>query len=190
MATRGAPGRVAAFKSQLANNHSQNPGRMLLGSKTAVVVSAGLMDRTVKVRLWGKRWEKQVQKSFQVPSYALVHDPNNSIRQGDVISIASGWRASHHKRHIVRHIIAPHGPPIDERPPVPTEEELVAAYAKQREAKLERRTVLNEERRQKWEEEKGLRGQKKARMEEWERTRGKGKEETTKGPETSIEDVD
>lgn len=37
-------------------------GRMYKGSKTGVVVSAGLMDKTVKIKLWGQKWEKHVSK--------------------------------------------------------------------------------------------------------------------------------
>lgn len=42
--------------------HTGNAGRQMIGAMTGVVVSAGKMDKTVKVRLWGQRWEKHVQK--------------------------------------------------------------------------------------------------------------------------------
>ncbi|KAK8069296.1 hypothetical protein PG994_005912 [Apiospora phragmitis] len=105
------------------------------------------MDKTVRVRLWGQRWEKHVSKSFKYPHYHLVHDPSNSVRQGDVISIAAGWRSSSRKKHVVKHIIAPYGQPIDARPPVPTEEELKADYVAERVAKIKRREAAAEERR-------------------------------------------
>ncbi|KAK7976424.1 glutaminase [Apiospora arundinis] len=123
-------------------------GRMYKGSKTGVVVSAGLMDKTVKIKLWGQKWEKHVSKSFKYPHYHLVHDPSNSVRKGDVISIAAGWRASSQKKHVVKHIIAPYGTPIDARPPVPTEEELKAAYVAERVAKIERREAAAAQRRE------------------------------------------
>ncbi|KAI1848324.1 hypothetical protein JX265_008895 [Neoarthrinium moseri] len=165
-----------AVKSLAANvlAHASNTGRQIMGSKTAVVVSAGKMDKTVKVRLWGQRWEKHVQKvqqNFQVPSYMLVHDPNNSVRQGDVINISSGWRAAQHVRHVVRHIIAPYGPPIDERPPVLSQEELLEKYAAKREAKLERRAARHAERHAIRDQEKALRAEKRARWEAAERER-------------------
>ncbi|KAK8084584.1 hypothetical protein PG997_005855 [Apiospora hydei] len=140
-------------------------GRMYKGSKTGVVVSAGLMDKTVKIRLWGQRWEKHVSKVLiYLPIGSLllfrrplddiereepkIHDPANSVRKGDVISIAAGWRASSRKKHVVKHIIAPYGQPIDARPPVPTEEELKADYIAERVAKIERREAAAKEHRE------------------------------------------
>ncbi|RYO86700.1 hypothetical protein DL766_005814 [Monosporascus sp. MC13-8B] len=110
-----------------------------------IVVSAGKMDKTVKVRLGGIRYEPRVQKYFKVPRYKLVHDPCNSLRQGDVVAISPSWRESQHVRHVVKHIIAPYGPPIDGRPPVPTLEERLAERAAKRAAKDERRRLLREE---------------------------------------------
>ncbi|RYP70014.1 hypothetical protein DL769_005127 [Monosporascus sp. CRB-8-3] len=107
-----------------------------------VVVSAGKMDKTVKVRLGGMRYEPRY---FREPRYKLVHDPRNSLRQGDVVAISPSWRESQHVRHVVKHIIAPYGPPIDERPPVPTFEERLAERAAKRAAKDERRRLLREE---------------------------------------------
>ncbi|KAI0441800.1 hypothetical protein F4803DRAFT_551708 [Xylaria telfairii] len=101
-----------------------------------IVVSAGLMDKTVKVRLGGQRWEQRVHKWFKEPRYKLVHDPRNSLRQGDVVAITPSWRESQHVRHVVKHIIAPYGGiGIDERPPVPTIEERAAERIAQRQAK-------------------------------------------------------
>lgn len=71
----------------------------------------------------------------------MVHDPNDSLRTGDVVAITPGERNSKHKRHVVKHIIAPAGTPIEERPPVPTEEERWAAATAQAEAKLQRRAL-------------------------------------------------
>ncbi|KAI0098826.1 hypothetical protein GGR51DRAFT_576824 [Nemania sp. FL0031] len=107
-----------------------------------IVVSAGLMDKTVKVRLGGHRWEERVHKWFKEPRYKLVHDPRNSLRQGDVVAITPSWRESQHVRHVVKHIIAPYGGvAIDARPPIPTMEERAAERAAQRAAKDERRAL-------------------------------------------------
>lgn len=57
------------------------------------------------------------------------------------MSISSGWRTSKTKRHVVNRIIAPWGPPIDERPPVPTPEERLAAHAADRAKKLARKQL-------------------------------------------------
>ncbi|KAI1438179.1 nucleic acid-binding protein [Xylaria sp. CBS 124048] len=109
-----------------------------------IVVSAGLMDKTVKVRLEGQRWEQRVQKWFKEPRYKLVHDPANSLRQGDVVAITPSWRESQHVRHVVKHIIAPYGVAIEERPPIPSQEERTAWRLAKREAKTERRAFRRE----------------------------------------------
>ncbi|KAI0969111.1 hypothetical protein F4678DRAFT_440997 [Xylaria arbuscula] len=106
-----------------------------------IVVSAGLMDKTVKVRLGGQRWEQRVHKWFKAPRYKLVHDPANSLRQGDAIAITPSWRESQHVRHVVKHIIAPYGSGIEERPPVPSIEERAEQRIAQRAAKDERRAL-------------------------------------------------
>ncbi|KAI1809472.1 nucleic acid-binding protein [Poronia punctata] len=106
-----------------------------------IVVSAGLMDKTVKVRLGGMRWEQRVHKWFKQPRYKLVHDPRNSLRKGDVVAITPSWRESQHVRHVVKHIVAPYGPGIDERPPIPTMQERAAEKLKKRQAKDEWRAL-------------------------------------------------
>ncbi|KAG5927342.1 hypothetical protein E4U42_002341 [Claviceps africana] len=105
-----------------------------------VVVSAGLMQRTVKVRVGGQKWNKVVNKWFPEPKHHLVHDPNSSLRTGDVIAIVPGWPTSRRKRHVVKHIIAPFGSSIDERPPVPTLEERIADREAKKAVKEARRS--------------------------------------------------
>jgi small subunit ribosomal protein S17 len=104
-----------------------------------VVVSAGLMEKTVKVRVGGQKWNKIVNKWYTDPKHYLVHDPNNSLRSGDVVSIAPGWPTSQHKRHVVKHIIASFGESIEKRAPIPTLEELIADRDAKKLAKDERR---------------------------------------------------
>ncbi|QSZ28799.1 hypothetical protein DSL72_003304 [Monilinia vaccinii-corymbosi] len=94
----------------------------------AVVVSSGLMAKTVKY--------------FNATSHLLVHDPNSSLRTGDVISISPGWRTSKTVRHVVSSIIAPFGTPISERPPIPTAEERIAGR--------ERKLMAKDIRKGKW----------------------------------------
>lgn len=104
-----------------------------------VVVTAGLMQRTVKVRVGGQAWNGKLKKFFDDPKTFLVHDPNDSLRTGDVVAITPGYRRSKQKRHVVKHIIAPSGTPIEARPPIPTEEERWAADTARKAAKDERR---------------------------------------------------
>lgn len=80
-------------------------------------------------------------QNFQHFERHLVHDPNDSLRTGDIVSISSGWRTSKTKRHVVNRIIAPWGPPIEERPPVPTPAEREAAHAADRAKKVARKQL-------------------------------------------------
>ena len=75
------------------------------------------------------------QQSFSAPYNLLVGDPSASTRMGDVVSIQNGWRTGRIVRHVVSAIIAPMGPPLSERPPVPSEVERVAAAEAKRFAK-------------------------------------------------------
>ncbi|CAP49232.1 uncharacterized protein PODANS_5_5580 [Podospora anserina S mat+] len=111
--------------SSIAKNLAQlNSMREIHG----VVVTAGLIDKTVK--------------HFDDPKTYLVHDPANSLRQGDVIAISPGWRTSKSKRHVVKHIIAPGaGLPISARPPIPSAEELVRQRVVKKEAKEARKSL-------------------------------------------------
>lgn len=118
-----------------------------------VVVSAGLMQKTVKVRVGAQKWNKIINKWFAEPKHYLVHDPNSSLRTGDVVSIIPGWPTSQHKRHVVKKIIAPYGVPIEDRPPIPTLEELIAQREGKKEAKDERRASRRHQEEEKRKEE-------------------------------------
>ncbi|CAG7565336.1 unnamed protein product [Fusarium equiseti] len=144
-----------------------------------VVVSAGLMEKTVKVRVGGQKWNKIVNKWFADPKHYLVHDPNSSLRTGDVVSIVPGWPTSQHKRHVIKEIIAAHGVPVHERPPVPTMEERIAEYEAKKAAKDERRAARRQEEENKRQEEKRLENEsREARRLAWE-TQQKRKSETS-----------
>jgi len=99
---------------------------------TGVVVSAGKMKKAVKVQITQQEWNKKIRKHFPSTTTHLVSDPNSSLRTGDVVSIASGFRTSRNIRHVVSSIIAPFGPPVEARPPVPTASELLALRAQHR----------------------------------------------------------
>ncbi|KAF2652286.1 nucleic acid-binding protein [Lophiostoma macrostomum CBS 122681] len=104
-------------------------------SKVGVVVSAGKMSKAVKVRIAGQEWNKHIRKYFPSPRTYLVADPNSSLVEGDVVRIQSGWRTSKAIRHVVTAIVAPFGPPVEDRPPVLTEEQRMAERLKHRLAK-------------------------------------------------------
>ncbi|KAI1751122.1 hypothetical protein F4782DRAFT_531886 [Xylaria castorea] len=128
--------------NRLASEYLASGLRRATKEMHGIVVSAGLMDKTVKVRLGGQRWEQRVHKWFKEPRYKLVHDPCNSLRQGDVVAVTPSWRESQHVRHVVKHIIAPYGGVgIDERPPIPTMEERAAERVAKREAQAKRRAL-------------------------------------------------
>ncbi|KAH8819686.1 hypothetical protein F5884DRAFT_22471 [Xylogone sp. PMI_703] len=112
-----------------------NPTRSI----NAVVVSAGLMKKTVKVSVGEQKWNKHIRKYFNGTKHLLVHDPRSSLREGDIISIAPGWRVSKRVHHVVESIIAPFGEPIEARPPVPTYEERMAERIEKKRIKDERR---------------------------------------------------
>jgi hypothetical protein len=69
----------------------------------------------------------------------MVHDPSSSLREGDIVRIARGWRTSKHKRHIATEIVAAFG--VGPRPPLPQLEDLVVEKERRREEKRKRRTA-------------------------------------------------
>ncbi|KAI1496020.1 nucleic acid-binding protein [Biscogniauxia marginata] len=156
---------VLAAAATAATTAATTAARRAAKEFHGIVVSAGLMDKTVKVKLGGLRWEPRVQKYFKSRQYKLVHDPRNSVRQGDVVAITPTWRVSQHVRHVVKHIIAPYGEPIEARPAVPTLEERVAERQAKRAAKDERRAVIKEERaRARDEERAAIKARKAAKL--------------------------
>lgn len=68
----------------------------------------------------------------------LVNDPNDSVREGDIITMTPE-RHSKHVLHTVSAILAPFGIPLSERPPLLTQEEREQVYLQKRLRKLERR---------------------------------------------------
>ncbi|KAL8812603.1 MAG: hypothetical protein Q9223_001150 [Gallowayella weberi] len=113
------------------------PPKFLCG----VVVSAGRMMKAVKVRSVKQVYDKFLRKHYTAYQSHLVSDPNSSLRTGDVVRIAARPPASKHIRHVVTEIVAPWGPPAEERPPIPTLEELDAQYRAKRDAKAARKSA-------------------------------------------------
>lgn len=77
---------------------------------------------------------------FQTYRNHLVHDPNSSLATGDVVELHR-LRVSKQVEHVVARIVSPFGTPIEERPPIPTPDERLAAYKEKRFAKLRRRDL-------------------------------------------------
>lgn len=75
------------------------------------------------------------QKYYSEPKTLLVSDPTNSTREGDVVSLEGGRRISRHVRHVVAGVIAPMGPPMSARTPIPSAVERIAAVEAKRAAK-------------------------------------------------------
>ncbi|GAB7360907.1 hypothetical protein MBLNU230_g0893t1 [Neophaeotheca triangularis] len=103
-----------------------------------VVTSVGRMAKTVKVRIPSQRYEPRVQKYFADHKDYLVHDPNESLVEGDTVELHR-LKVSSAVDYIVAGIVAPFGKPVDQRPPLQTPDERLEAYKAKRFAKLERR---------------------------------------------------
>ena len=79
------------------------------------------------------------------PRY-LVSDPKNSLRMGDTIKFEP-WKSqtSDRIKHVVTEIVAPFWPPLDQRPPVPTEEERRAELGEKRRRRRVAKAASKEE---------------------------------------------
>lgn len=122
-------------KQQLAAPIRQYPYTL----KTGTVVSAGRMDRTVRVAHRHTTWDKQIGKFYPRVTTYLVSDPRNSLREGDVIEFSSGYPKGRRVHHVVERIIAPFGLSVEERPAVLSREERDMERSLKRAAKLQRR---------------------------------------------------
>ncbi|CAK4034756.1 nucleic acid-binding [Lecanosticta acicola] len=105
-----------------------------------VVVSAGKMQRTVRVRVAGQKWNKRIGKYYRSEENHLVHDPNSSLVQGDVVELHR-LRVAKTVGHVVASIVSPFGAPVEARPPIPTPDERLAAYKAKRFDKQKRREL-------------------------------------------------
>ena len=76
------------------------------------------MARTVRVQYSRTFYHAHLRKLFPTKRTHLVSDPNNSLREGDVIEFSSGCRTSKNVRHVVDRIVAPFGVGVEERPAV------------------------------------------------------------------------
>ncbi|KAL4763061.1 uncharacterized protein BDW70DRAFT_132873 [Aspergillus foveolatus] len=107
--------------------------------KKGTVVSVGRMDRCVRVEHRHTIWDDYLRKSYPKVTTFMVSDPQNSLREGDVIEFSSGYPKSRRVHHVVERIIAPFGEAIEDRPPVLSRAERDAIRLKKRMAKAARR---------------------------------------------------
>jgi ribosomal protein S17 len=101
------------------------------------------MDRTVRVSFRHRAWDRHIRKHYPKETHFLVSDPNNSLREGDVIEFSSGAPKSRRVHHVVERIVAPFGTPIEKRRPVLSREE----RDQERERKWAAKYLRREERR-------------------------------------------
>lgn len=81
-----------------------------------------------------------IAQNFRTYVRLLVHDPNNSLVEGDVVSLHR-LRVAERVRHVVASIITPFGIPVEDRPPIPTPDERLLAYKEKRFKRLYRRKL-------------------------------------------------
>ena len=84
-------------------------------------------------------WLKSMLKHFVTHKNLLVSDPTDATRTGDVVRIADEGQVSRRIHHVITEIVAPWGPPVDERPAVLSQEQRQAEKEDKHQRKLERR---------------------------------------------------
>lgn len=107
--------------------------------KAGTVVSVGRMQGTVTVLHRHNAWDKHIRKFYPQETRFLVADPQNSLREGDVIEFSSGAPKSRHVSHVVERIVTPFATPIQDRPAVLSREERQAQREQSWAAKYLRR---------------------------------------------------
>lgn len=87
-------------------------------------------------------WDKYLRKYYKGARHLLVHDPANSLREGDMIHVRTlAAQKTDTVRHVVHEILVPFGVDIADRPPVPSREELEVVDRERLAEKLERRLL-------------------------------------------------
>ena len=107
--------------------------------KKGVVASVGRMDRCVRGDHHHTVWDNFLRKTYPKTTSYLVSDPQNSLREGDLVEFSSGYPKGRRVHHVVERIIIPFGTAIEDRPPVLSREERDAIRVEKRAAKWARR---------------------------------------------------
>lgn len=88
------------------------------------------MDKTVRVSMATHVWDNYLRKFYRGSRHMLVHDPANSLREGDMIHVRRlTSQRTDQVRHVVHDILVPFGIDIADRAAVPTEHELRSQHA-------------------------------------------------------------
>ncbi|KAF2155071.1 hypothetical protein K461DRAFT_291961 [Myriangium duriaei CBS 260.36] len=127
-------------KSKSNPNKYKKPG----SNKRIVarVAKAGYMDKTVRVEMATHVWDNYLRKFYRSSQHMLVHDPANSLREGDMIHVRRlDSIRTHQVHHVVDEVLVPYGTDIADRPPVPSEEELRKVHEAATGEKVERRAL-------------------------------------------------
>jgi Ribosomal protein S17 len=79
------------------------------------------------------------------PYFLRVHDHKDSCEIGDIIKLRSNWRVSKYIRHVITEVVTPFGKPLQERPAVPSIQQMQQEYEKWRIAKNLRQAARGRE---------------------------------------------
>ncbi|EXJ90000.1 hypothetical protein A1O3_03068 [Capronia epimyces CBS 606.96] len=95
---------------------------------TGHVTRVGTMRKTVRVSRTVQVWDKFLQKHWKKTAHDLVHDPQDILNEGDVITYGPfppSMRAAREQRgqvggnkqvsHVLREVITPFGTPVEQR---------------------------------------------------------------------------
>lgn len=99
------------------------------------------MSKTVRVAYQHREWDRKIRKYYPKTTTYLVHDPRNSLREGDVIEFSSGAPRAPSVRHVVERIVSPFGSAVEDRPAVMTREEREEEMVAKRMTKLMRQAT-------------------------------------------------
>lgn len=88
-------------------NHSQNKYNSFMARQNfiGIVVSQGKMQKTVKVRVETKKFNKRINKELLHRKDYMVHDEGEVAREGDMVRIESTRPLSKHKFFAIAEII-------------------------------------------------------------------------------------
>ncbi|KAK6365955.1 hypothetical protein LTS17_010922 [Exophiala oligosperma] len=100
------------------------------------VSRVGTMNKTVRVSRTVQVWDRHLQKYYKRKAHDMVHDPDNTLNEGDVVEYGgaetrrkpapvvagtqiegTGTGTRKNVKYVVHQVITPFGLPVDVRPP-------------------------------------------------------------------------